>query len=52
MSDFREQVLKPALLEQKVAVQMAQDKQGDQNAMEDELTAMRQKPDVVVYIKL
>lgn len=50
--DFRAQVLKPALLEQKVAIQMAQDKQGDQNAMEDELTAMRQKPDVVIYVKL
>ncbi len=50
-NDFREQVLRPALLEQKLAVTMAQGDQTNQTAMDDELAAMRAKPDVVVYLK-
>jgi hypothetical protein len=50
-NDFREKVLRPALLEQKLGAAMAQEKQGDQTAMETELVALRAKPDVVVYLK-
>ncbi|MDD5438225.1 MAG: SurA N-terminal domain-containing protein [Patescibacteria group bacterium] len=50
-NDFREQVLRPALLEQKLAISMAGGDQTKQNAMEDELVAMRAKPEVVVYLK-
>lgn len=49
--NFRQEVLKPALLEQKLANEMAKEKQGDQNALETELTARAQKPDVVFYLK-
>lgn len=48
--NFRQQVLKPALLEQKLATEMAKAKNGDEQAMESELTLMRQN-DVVVYLK-
>lgn len=49
--DFRQQVLRPALLEQKVSVEMAKEKQGDGEAMNNELIARREKSDVVVYLK-
>lgn len=49
--NFRQEVLRPALLEQKLANQLATEKQGDQNALETELTARSSKPDVVYYLK-
>ncbi|MDD5725960.1 MAG: SurA N-terminal domain-containing protein [Patescibacteria group bacterium] len=49
--NFRKEVLKPALLEQKLANEMAKEKQGDQNALETELAARALKPDVIYYLK-
>lgn len=48
--DFRVKVLRPALLEQKVAVTMAQEAEGDQMALEYALMARREEPDVIVYL--
>jgi len=49
--EFRQQVLRPALLEQKLGVEMSKEKQGDANAMDNEITARRDKADVVMYLK-
>jgi len=49
--EFRQQVLRPALLEQKVSVEIAKENQGDAQALENEITARRQKSDVVLYLK-
>ncbi len=47
--DFRDNVLKPAVMEQKVSAAMAEG--GDMYALENELINRRQSEDVVVYLK-
>lgn len=49
---FRQNVLRPALLEQKVSVEMSKEKEGDTNALEAYLTERLAKPDVIIYIRL
>jgi len=50
-NDFRSQVLLPALLEQKVGMELAKEMPTDQNALETAITARRASPDVVIYLK-
>jgi len=50
-NDFREFVLRPALLEQKVAQTMAEENE-DPYALENLLITNRQKPEVVVYLQI
>lgn len=49
--DFRQNVLRPALLEQKLSLQLAGDAQEDQNALETALAARRAESDIVIYLK-
>ena len=50
--DFRQEVLRPALLDQNVAIQLANEAQGDQSALESYLQLRRTQPDVVVYLNI
>lgn len=50
-ADFKEEVLRPALLEQDLATAMAQESEGNQYALEEALAKKRAEPDVVVYLK-
>jgi hypothetical protein len=49
--DFRQEVLRPALLEQKLAIELAKEKNGDMTALETAITDRLSKSDVVFYIK-
>ena len=49
--NFRQEVLKPALLEQHVGIALAQEKQGDPNALQTYMTDRLSKPDVVRYLR-
>ena len=49
--DFRSQVLRPALLEQKVDMELSKEQNGDQNALDIAIAARRASPDVVIYLK-
>ncbi|MEK7655865.1 MAG: hypothetical protein AAB386_04265, partial [Patescibacteria group bacterium] len=49
--NFRQEVLKPALLEQHVGAALAQEKQGDLNALQTYMTERLAKPDVVRYLR-
>ncbi|MFZ6015929.1 MAG: SurA N-terminal domain-containing protein [Patescibacteria group bacterium] len=49
--DFRDYVLRPALLEQKVSVAMAAQTQGDPVEFENIIQARRNQPDVIVYLR-
>ena len=49
---FRQKILRPALLEQKLAVEMSKEKEGDANALETYLAERRAKSDVVVYLQM
>ena len=49
---FRVKVLRPALLEQKVTVELSKAKEGDANAFETYLAERLAKPDVATYIQL
>ncbi|MBU2566066.1 SurA N-terminal domain-containing protein [Patescibacteria group bacterium] len=50
--DFRQEVLRPALLAQNVAIKMANEAQGDETALDNYLQIRRGQPDVVIYLTL
>ncbi len=50
-ADFKDEVLRPALLEQDLATALAQENGGDQYALESLLATKRSQPDVVVYLR-
>lgn len=49
--DFRQEVLRPALLEQKLGLEYAKEKEGDQQALDNAIAERMAKPDVVMYLK-
>ncbi len=49
--DFRQQVLRPALLEQQLGAEMAKEKAGDENALNIYLEQRLKEKDVVRYLK-
>jgi hypothetical protein len=49
--DFRQEVLKPALLEQKISAALAEESKGDPDALNRLVAARMEKDDVVRYVR-
>ncbi len=50
--DFRQEVLRPAILEQKLAIEMSKQSEGDPMALEQAIADRRSRSDVRIYLRM